>query len=381
ETLLRAQRPLLQTKHLQDLWPDEEAQKTLLAAAPTAECNDLDLHPISGAIVPVDVRACKIDYGEIEAIYLLIRDVTQTRRAHEEVLEANRKLRELDQLKTDFINTRIDGRWSIGKNAVISLHASLPTGKRSLNVPDANTVGILARNDLGFPVRTFGQGLDLGGTLSVARHRGHWSMSAGIRVIRKGAYTPLAGATTYKPGDEVSGLIGIDYTYKRWIFQLNAAGSFYKMDRQGGTIAFRNGKQFLFQTGIFYMGRVFRLQAQLFEITRLKNLNISNGHPLYETRDSNGNDLRARFEASLTPVRPFTLFIIGNAKYLTSNAHTPGTALYRGDAHLLEGGGGFSLSLGTTQLSVRATQLTGKTEDNTVKLSAFNIRAALRFAL
>ena len=287
----------------------------------------------------------------------------------------------VDEIVWGALDTRIDGRWSIGKNAVISLHASLPTGKRSLNVPDANTVGILARNDLGFPVRTFGQGLDLGGTLSVARHRGHWSMSAGIRVIRKGAYTPLAGATTYKPGDEVSGLIGIDYTYKRWIFQLNAAGSFYKMDRQGGTIAFRNGKQFLFQTGIFYMGRVFRLQAQLFEITRLKNLNISNGHPLYETRDSNGNDLRARFEASLTPVRPFTLFIIGNAKYLTSNAHTPGTALYRGDAHLLEGGGGFSLSLGTTQLSVRATQLTGKTEDNTVKLSAFNIRAALRFAL
>ena len=284
----------------------------------------------------------------------------------------------IDKTVWGALDTRIGGRWPIGKNALISLYVSLPTGKQSLDSTDAT--GILARNDLNFPVRTFGQGLDLGGTLSAARHRGHWSMSAGIKVVHKGTYTPIPGVTAYKPGDEVSGLVGVDYTYRQWIFQFNAAGSFYKVDRQGGAIAFRNGKQVLLQTGVFYMGRSFRLQAQLFEIARLKNLTITNGRLLYEIRDSNGNDLRARFEASLTPVRQVTLFVIGNAKHLTANAHAPGTALYRGDAHLLEGGGGLSLSLGTAQLSLRATRLTGKTEDNTVKLSAFNIRTALAIA-
>ena len=93
----------------------------------------------------------------------------------------------IDEIAWGALDTRIDGRWPIGKNALITLHASLPTGKRSLNDPDANLVGILARNDLNFPVRTFGQGFDLGGTLSIAKHRGHWSMSVGIKAIRKGA--------------------------------------------------------------------------------------------------------------------------------------------------------------------------------------------------
>ncbi|MBT3602920.1 MAG: GHKL domain-containing protein, partial [Candidatus Latescibacteria bacterium] len=54
---------------------------------------------------PVDIRACRIEYGNQDAIYFLIRDVTENRRAREEILAANKRLKELDQLKTDFINT------------------------------------------------------------------------------------------------------------------------------------------------------------------------------------------------------------------------------------------------------------------------------------
>ena len=287
-----------------------------------------------------------------------------------------------NELAWGALDTQINGRWQIGQRVLLSLHTSLPTGKRSLNAADAQVIGTLARNDLNFPVRAFGQGFDLGGTLSVAKHQGHWSLSAGIRAIHKGGYTPTAGSANYKPGDEITSMIGVDYSYNNWIFQLNTAGTFYKVDRQNGAIAFRNGKQILLHAGIFYWGHIINLKAELIEIARLKNRNVANnGYLLSEARDSNGNDLRARIEASLTPVRSFTLFAQGSAKYLTANAHPPGTAFYQGDAHLFEGGGGFSLSIGQTQLALRATYLTGKTSDNTAKLSAFNIRTALTFGL
>lgn len=66
---------------------------------------ETDLPTAGQRIIPVVVRACSIDYHDQEAIYLLIRDVTETRRAREEILAANRKLKELDRLKSDFLNT------------------------------------------------------------------------------------------------------------------------------------------------------------------------------------------------------------------------------------------------------------------------------------
>jgi two-component system, OmpR family, phosphate regulon sensor histidine kinase PhoR len=65
----------------------------------------MDLYSSTGNTIPVDVRACAITYGDRDAIYLLIHDVTETRRAREEILAANGRLKELDQLKTNFLTT------------------------------------------------------------------------------------------------------------------------------------------------------------------------------------------------------------------------------------------------------------------------------------
>lgn len=71
----------------------------------TTEYNDLDIMTSRKHTKPIDIRACRIEYDNQDAIYFLIRDVTENRRAREEVLAANQRLKELDQLKTDFINT------------------------------------------------------------------------------------------------------------------------------------------------------------------------------------------------------------------------------------------------------------------------------------
>ena len=53
----------------------------------------------------MSVRIRQIDYDAQPAIYVLLRDITETRRAQEEMQEANRALRKLDRMKTDFLNT------------------------------------------------------------------------------------------------------------------------------------------------------------------------------------------------------------------------------------------------------------------------------------
>ena len=108
-TLFSMDRNPLLAKRIRDVWTEKyQRELEMLLSVPsgqTKECRDIDLSTGNGRTIPVDVRACRIDYGDSEAVYFLIRDVTETRRAREEMLAANRRLRELDQLKTDFINT------------------------------------------------------------------------------------------------------------------------------------------------------------------------------------------------------------------------------------------------------------------------------------
>ncbi len=66
---------------------------------------ELDVRTQDGRSIPVAIRACLIAFAEQNATYLLVRDVTESQRAREEILEANRKLKEQDRLKSDFLNT------------------------------------------------------------------------------------------------------------------------------------------------------------------------------------------------------------------------------------------------------------------------------------
>ena len=94
--------------NLRDLWLTDHADRLdeilHIGVNQSLEMNDLDMVNLGGRQIPIDLRACAIDYENKVAVYFLFRDITESRRAQEEILEANRKLQELDQLKTDFIN-------------------------------------------------------------------------------------------------------------------------------------------------------------------------------------------------------------------------------------------------------------------------------------
>ena len=109
EQLFNTNRDGLLNTPFAKLWPHKHHEKfqSLLHVSPLqpAEYHNLDIIPYQKHPKPVDVRACQIEYGNQDAVYFLIRDVTENRRAQEEILAANQRLKDLNQLKTDFINT------------------------------------------------------------------------------------------------------------------------------------------------------------------------------------------------------------------------------------------------------------------------------------
>ena len=109
EHLFNTPRDVLLNTPFERLWPQKHHKKfqSLLniSSSQPAEYHNLDIIPYQKPPNPVDVRACRIEYGAQDAVYFLIRDVTENRRAQEEILSANQRLKDLDQLKTDFINT------------------------------------------------------------------------------------------------------------------------------------------------------------------------------------------------------------------------------------------------------------------------------------
>lgn len=278
------------------------------------------------------------------------------------------------------LNTRFAGTWELGRRALFSLHASLPTGKQALDAPSAELLRTLARNDLNFPVRTFGDGLDVGAGLSLARQSGRLGLSLGAAYTRKGAYHPIEGAANYKPGDEATLTVGLDYTWKRLVYRLSAVGAHHLTDQVDGLAVFQNGKQILLQAGVYHEGRKLQLQAEIVEIVRMKNRLLDNSHFLYEFRDSNGNDLRVHLKADWSPIRVLALFAEANLKHITANAYPTDSPLYQGRARIWGGGGGMAITLGKIRVALRATQQEGSAVDRTVQFSTRNYRGALTLA-
>ena len=86
-----------------DFW-----QSDALATPPRSDTpaeRESEVRTEDGRTIAVSVRTCRIDFLGTDATYLLFRDTTETRRAREEITEANRRLKELDRLKSDFLNT------------------------------------------------------------------------------------------------------------------------------------------------------------------------------------------------------------------------------------------------------------------------------------
>lgn len=275
------------------------------------------------------------------------------------------------------LDTQISGEWTVSRVRVTG-YVSVPTGKDSLDAVESALAMGISRNDLDFPVKSFGRGFDYGGAVTIAHQVDQWALSFGGGYVVRGEYAPTAATSGYDPGNELTLTAGVSYATGRWTFGLDGSGKLIYVDRLRGAVIFRNGKQLMAHGSATYDSRLVRLEASVTEIVRLKNRVMQDGVLLYEERDSNGNDLRARGKLNLTPMRGLTLFGEGTFKDVSENAYEPSSPLFRASARLWAYGGGASLRVGREALTLRVMRGDGWLDDRNENVDAWNARLSFR---
>ena len=276
------------------------------------------------------------------------------------------------------LDTQVNCDWTFGRVA-LSGYANIATGMDSLNIAESGLARDMSRSDLDFPIKTFGQGLDFGGAITLGHRAENWALSAGGGYIVRGAYSPDESVSGYDPGDELTLTTGVSYASKGWTIGLDAAGKLIYIDRLKGEALFRNGKQMTAKGSLSYSGQALRIDASVTEIIRMKNRKISDGLLIYEDRDSNGNDLRAKGKISLTPFEGLTVFGEAQFKDVAENSYDTGDSLFLGAARLWSYGGGVLVTLGGTEtLTIRVRRGYGWLNNRQDDTEILNAQVAVR---
>lgn len=190
---------------------------------------------------------------------------------------------------------------------------------------------------------------------------------------------PAATISDYDPGNKLTITAGLSFAKAGWTLGLDTEGKLIYIDRLAGAPLFRNGKQLTAKGSLSYVGRTIRIDTSVTDIVRLKNRKISNGELLYEDRDSNGNDLRARGKVTVTPFEGLAFFGEAHLKDVTENTYDPGSPLFQGASRLWLYGGGATLRIGNTEsLTVRVLHGDGWLNDRADDVKTLNAHVSVR---
>ena len=127
----------------------------------------------------------------------------------------------------------------------------LPTGKSEVDDDEESVVGVVANRILGFPMKRFGEGFDVGARIvrGFSPSRGV-ALSAGAGYLLKGEY-PFrrngSSSVDYRPGDEIFAAAGAEWEGRRGGTVFRLAGDLrYRMfgkDRRNGEDFYEEGDQ------------------------------------------------------------------------------------------------------------------------------------------
>lgn len=277
------------------------------------------------------------------------------------------------------LDTQVSANW-----IVRGIHATgftiLPTGKRELDASEGSIVRVINGNNLNFPVKTFGQGLDYGGAVTWGYQHGHTGFSVGASYTARGEYEPFEKAGRYRPGDEATAAVGLSYFNRGWTVSLDVAGTFLFTDRLNGLVIFQNGKQLVSRLAAGYETRLFQITTSVTDIVRYRDRALSQaGHLLYEVRDNNGNDLRASGRIVVTAVPSVTIWGHGHLKAVSENPHPVGDPLHQGSARVYGFGGGATVKVGSAErVDVSVTRYDGWLDEGARDLKGWNARVSLQ---
>lgn len=135
-----------------------------------------------------------------------------------------------------------------GEQFLATAGLNLPTGQTALNAEELSVAQVIPLHALGLRTTYFGGGLDLSAGLSAALPFGDWVLAAGVGVVYKGNFKPVAGSGEYAPGEELSLTVGMDRSFgEESKFLADATYTLYTTDTFEKTDYFKAGPRLLLE--------------------------------------------------------------------------------------------------------------------------------------
>ena len=205
-----------------------------------------------------------------------------------------------DRSLTHTLDTKLDLSYVVqGKlpvDLLIGMDVNLPTGKTDLSSAD---LALILDPEIA-TVTTFGEGVNLNPTLSIAKEWGPWSAGAGVGYDVRRAYdvSAEAGLTDYDPGDVLSLNALLQRECSRgYVGRVFGKFSRFGKDRLRGADLFREGDYRMAGVGISRTGAAWEADVDIRGTFRGKAEILSGGSLVTEPERSRGEEWSAEASA------------------------------------------------------------------------------------
>ncbi|MEW5801069.1 MAG: hypothetical protein AB1847_03085 [bacterium] len=182
----------------------------------------------------------------------------------------------------------VSGQLPLPFDLLLGLDLNLPTGRTSLKEED---LVLLEGQDL-VSVTSFGEGLNLNPTVSLAREWENWAYGFGLGYVFRGKYDYCSTLKEYDPGDILNFTAQLRYDFlSRYQARFFTDYAYFSKDTVKGKDSFQEGDFFLLGLGITYNQSAWDVSANLQSILRGKS-KLAEGAaytPALSTEDKNSH--------------------------------------------------------------------------------------------
>ena len=256
---------------------------------------------------------------------------------------------------------------------VFSLGVNIPTGITALTDEQVKAVQAVSPNVLGFRMRNYGNGTDLDLAVSLGHDLGRgWTVGGGVSYLLKGEYD-LDTSTVYGPGNEFALTAGADWRRGRLLLSLDTLFRNFGEDTLGDAGTFSDGNQL--ETTLralwrekswgadVYLRHIYKDDSQYTWIPPATDTRVNNGHNLWLT------------------ISPFyRLHDTVSVRALVDYVSVDQALQQPLGAWSLGYGGGIDVRLNrNTILDLQATRLVGRSDDDTIEMSGFDVLLTIRW--
>lgn len=256
---------------------------------------------------------------------------------------------------------------------VFSLGVNIPTGVTALDDGQVKAVQAISPTVLGFRMRNYGNGTDLDLAVSLGKDLGHgWTVGGGLSYLLKGEYD-LDTRTVYGPGNEFAATAGADWRRGRLLLSLDTLYRNFGEDTLGDAGSFADGDQIETTVRALWRDKSWGADVFLRHIYKQESEYVWTGPPS-DTRVDNGNNL-------WLTISPYYQFHEAFSARLLLDYVTVDQALQQPlGAWSVGYGAGIDVRLTRRAiLDLQATKLTGRSDDDTIKMSGFDVLMTIRW--